>query len=93
MTTSDQDRELAVTLIRGTAVAAGVTASASSDPFISAAATGTQAVLMLVARLVESVGRQKAEEVLRELLADPARELTDAELDANVRRVKDELGL
>lgn len=87
------EKEVALTIIRGAAAGAGVTAKVSSDPTLSAIAVGAQGLLALVAKLVENVGSEKAKETLEKLVANPAQGISDKDLDADVEAVKRELEL
>lgn len=87
------EREVALTIIRGAAAGAGITAQVSQDPKVSGVATGVQGLLALVGKLVEMHGTAKAEGVLKELVDNPATALSEAELDEDVARLRRELGL
>jgi hypothetical protein len=87
------EKEVALMILRGAAAGAGVTATVSPDPIVSGIAKGSQALLGLVASLVDSVGQDKAKEILEKLVGDPAKPISEADLDADVARVRRELGL
>jgi hypothetical protein len=88
-----EEKEVALTILRGAAAGAGVTAAVSTDPLVSVIAMGSQTVLALVAKLVDQVGQGKAQDILERLIQDPADLITDADLDADVEQVRRELGL
>lgn len=87
------DRKIAASIIRGAGAAAQVTAGAVGDPMVKGVATATGVLFELVAGLVEKLGVGKAEEVLKDLAANPAKPITEAELAAQVARIKAEFGV
>lgn len=89
----NEDKNTALVLLRVAAAAGKATADMSPDPLVSGIATGASGLIALVAKLVESVGVSKAEEVLQGLVGNPAKPITIADLDADVERVRRELGL
>lgn len=89
----EDDRKLAALVIRGVAAGARAAGAISADPLVNAMTTGAGHILSLVAKLVEEVGREKAEELLRKLVEDPAAPISKADLDADVEAVRRELGL
>lgn len=77
-----EDRDTAARIIR--AFGAGAEYIPVAGPLIS---MGLEAV----AGLVETVGTAKAEEELRDIVANPARLITKADLDAQTAAIIDEL--
>lgn len=88
------DRDLASTIIRVAANSAGTVVGAfTSNPAVKGATIGVVALMNLIADLVQSVGRKRAEEILEQLVANPARPLTEEQLAADVEWVKAEFGI
>ena len=77
-----EDRETAALVIR--AVGAGA-------EFIPVAGPLIKKGLEAVARLVETVGTEEAEKTLEEVVKNPARLITQGDLDAQTQSVIDEL--
>lgn len=89
----DPERRIASAVLRSMAGTAGTIAQASGDPLVSGVSISVGGILGLVAALVESVGHQRVEEMLRQLAANPAKPITPEQLAADVARVKAELGV
>lgn len=87
------ERDIALSILRTATAGAETTAQFVSDPVVRGVAQGVGGLLSVVSTLVAEVGVSKAKGILERLIADPAKPLTDADLDANVARVKRELGL
>lgn len=88
-----EEKEVALTILRGAAAGAGVTAKVSPDPVVSGVALGVQGILALVAKIVESQGAENAQKIFARLVENPATGLSDAELDKDVAKLRRELGL
>lgn len=86
------EREIASAIIRSVGGGLEAAGALSGDPVAGGITKGAGALLSLVAQLVEKLGREKAEEVLRELAANPAQPITDEQLGADVERIKREFG-
>ena len=90
---SDESKT-AATIIRSIAsTASTVGAIAVADPIAGGVVKGVSGLLEVVANLVERLGTQKAEEVLRELDKNPAQPITEEQLKADVEKVKREFGI
>lgn len=86
-------REIAAFILRIAGGTASATSRFSPDPLVSSIGVGVAGLVDLVATLVEKVGVTKAEEVLAGVVGEPAKPLSDEDLDANVAKVRAELGL
>lgn len=88
-----EERKLAADVLNG--LAGGLTGIGSTVPDATTAGitTGVGGVLKIVAALVSQVGTEHAIHILNNVVDNPARALSNADLDDDVRAVLDELGL
>lgn len=88
-----EDRQIAATVIRATAIGLRASAEITPDPMAKGIMLGSAAATDLLAMLIENVGVSKAQDIMKELNEHPATPITDAELDADVAAVKREFGI
>jgi hypothetical protein len=93
MSKTKDDRALAATIIRSVAAGASMSTSFVKNPVYDGTVLGAVALLNVVATLVESIGRHRAEEILRQLVDHPAEPVTAEQLAADVARIKQEFGI
>jgi hypothetical protein len=91
---NDEERQITATVLRGLATGAGVVGTlGAASPELAAATKGAALLFELVAQLVEKLGKDKAAEILAELVGNPAQPITEEQLAADVARVKREFGI